>query len=123
MKQQLLFDAQKRDPRLFDEGKAVARRSDPRTSWEAAKSIPSKRIRRSQAVILDQYREHGPMSDTDVWGHVRHMTSPSFSSSGARTRRKELVQMDPPKLRDSGRKGLTDMGHSTIIWELIPGLK
>jgi hypothetical protein len=106
------------DQSIFDEVEAVARRSDPSTSWEAAESIPSKRIRRSQAVILNEFREHGPMSDTEVWKRVQHMTSPRFSSSGARTRRSELVRMNPPRLRDSGRRALTESGRFTIIWEI-----
>ncbi len=103
---------------LFNESpEAVARKGDPETSWAAAKSIPSERIRKSQTVILKFLRELGPMCDGEIWDLVQWNKDPEFSLSGARTRRKELVRLE--LVRDSGKRKLTKANNPTIVWEAM----
>ena len=93
---------------LRPEPEAVARRTDPGTSWEAARSV--KGIRESQAELLELFRHHGPMTDE----MARNVYKGKQSLSGFRTRRSELVDMG--RLIDTGRRvrGLT--GRSMIVW-------
>lgn len=89
-------------------GYAVARNTDPETSWEAARSVRD--IRESQAEILALFRSHGPMTDEEA----RERYHGRQSLSGFRTRRKELT--DKGFIREVGRKpGRT--GRRMIVWE------
>lgn len=87
---------------------AVARHSDPDTSWEAAQSV--RNIRESQAEILTLFRSHGPMTDEEA----RERYSGRQSLSGFRTRRSELAHQG--LIRPVGKKpGRT--GRRMIVWE------
>ena len=94
---------------------AVARKSDPVTSHEAAASVRD--IRESQRVILDWLQRRGPMTDGELLFFVSNMMVNKMSPSGCRTRRKELVDMK--FVRDSGRRQLTPSGRRTIVWEAV----
>lgn len=90
---------------------AVARRSDPRTSWDAADSV--KNIRESQAFILDLLSTYGPMTDEEIY----KLLGEGYSPSGARSRRNELVEKG--LVQDSGRRALTKSNRRTIIWRAV----
>lgn len=90
--------------------KVNARKTDPSTSWEAARSV--KNLRYSQQAVLEVIRRYEPVSDEEIY---RHLLLP-MSTSGARTRRKELVEKR--LVRDSGKRGVTKSGRKTILWEL-----
>jgi hypothetical protein len=96
---------------LFDEH-AVARRTDPGTSHEAARSVD--RIRETQQAVLDVLHRYGPCSDEKIFALMRPGL---MSPSGARTRRKELNEKG--KVRDTGHRAKTASGRNTIIWEAI----
>ncbi|MEE9490551.1 MAG: hypothetical protein V3V91_08960 [Thermoplasmata archaeon] len=94
------------------------RKTDPDTSQDAAYSL--KDVRESQRLVLDVIKECGPLCDRDIYtclelnhdavegdGHV-------MSTSGARTRRSELVEMG--FVKDSGKRALTPGGGNTILW-------
>lgn len=87
-----------------------ARRTDPQTSWDAAKSVANLRI--SQQAIYALLERYGPLTDEEIH---RKLLVP-LSPSGARTRRKELVDLD--LVRDSGERGRTASGRKTIKWEV-----
>lgn len=53
---------------VISERRAVARRSDPQTSWDAARSV--KLIRDSQRKIYNLLIEHGPMIDEEILGKL-----------------------------------------------------
>lgn len=89
---------------------AVARRTDPSTSWEAARSIDETTLRQSQAVVLATILVNGPMSDEELVGRVNHVLSPS----GARTRRAELVTKN--LIEDTGRRATLVSQRKAIIW-------
>lgn len=91
----------------------VARRTDPQTSWDAARSITD--LRKSQQIILGCIIAYGPISDEDIHACLKE---PPMSTSGARTRRKELV--DKGLVRDSGHRDKTASGRATILWEANP---
>lgn len=90
--------------------KVNARSTDPETSWQAAKSV--KNLRYSQQAVLDVITRYQPVSDEEIY---RQLLLP-MSTSGARTRRKELVQKG--LVCDSGKRGLTKSGRKTILWEI-----
>lgn len=94
-------------------GHAVARSTDPGTSWEAARSITPEKLRESQQVVLMALRGLGPMTDERLCWHLAEYLSPS----GARSRRSELVAMG--LVRDSGRKDVLRSGRRAIVWEAV----
>lgn len=96
---------------------AVARATDPSTSWAAARSIPEEDLRESQRVILALLRDRGPMTDEQIAAALDSVQHP-LSPSGARTRRAELV--DAGYVRDTKKVGRTAAGRATIVWEAIP---
>jgi len=90
--------------------RAKARRNDPRTSLEAADSV--KRIRESQQVILEVLLAHSAgLTDEQIFACLRPGT---FSPSGARSRRHELVERG--LVKDSERRERTKSGRQTIVW-------
>lgn len=93
---------------------AVARGTDPQTSWQAAQSIAPEDLRASQVQVLDILRRHGPLTDEGIYRYVNG----EQSVSGARTRRSELV--DAGLVRDSGARATTAAGRQTIVWEAKP---
>jgi hypothetical protein len=99
--------------REMTEPHAVARATDPETSWDAADSV--KDIRKSQEQVLKIFRRHGPLSD-EAMIHKASIAGVMQSHSGLRTRRNELVTLG--LLKDSGRRGKTMSNRSTTIWEL-----
>jgi len=88
-----------------------ARTTDPATSHAAGRTV---KVNRGRAAVLAALREHGPMTDEQIWEHVKLVCS----RSGARTRRSELV--DAGLVRDSKTRGTTNAGRATIIWEVTP---
>lgn len=88
---------------------AVARRTDPGTSWEAARSVTG--IRESQAEVLELFRQHGPMTDEEARSHYHGRQS----VSGFRTRRAELV--DQRLIRDTGERRRMTTGRRAVVWE------
>lgn len=100
--------------------RAVARRTDPGTSWAAANSISAERIRISQMVILDILCKYGPATDGQIWDCLNRPLFANylrFSPSGARTRRKELV--DKGLVKNSGETVLTTSRRKSIVWEAV----
>lgn len=110
------------DLALFDsagEPTAYARRTDPETSHEAAQSIRSDKLRRSQEAVLALFRAQGAMTDVELvefyakraeFGRVVPQ-----SDSGIRTRRSELVTAG--KVIDSGERVKLPSGRRAIVWK------
>lgn len=98
---------------------ARARRADPETSHEAAASLTSDKLRRSQEAVLALLRERGPMDDQHLvreyaWNF--DASAPEQSESGLRTRRKELVQRG--LVRATGTVRLPS-GRNAIVWGAV----
>lgn len=89
---------------------AVARRDDPGTSWDAARSLDPTVLRQSQRVVLRVLRDHGPMTDEDLVSRTTGVLSPS----GARTRRSELVAKG--LVFDTGARVTLSSGRRGIVW-------
>ena len=53
---------------VISERRAVARRTDPQTSWDAARSV--KKIRASQRTIYLLLLKHGPMIDEEIYENI-----------------------------------------------------
>lgn len=97
--------------------RAKARRTDPRTSHEAAASVGDLNL--SQQMVYDTLREHGPMHDELISLTIRAVPGNYISLSGARTRRHELVELG--LVEDSGTTVLTESGRNTIVWKVVDG--
>jgi hypothetical protein len=114
---------------LFDPYPAAhARTTDPDTSHEAAASLSSEVIRRSQAEVLAMLTWQGPSTDAAlVTAYGAHVAAGSNilglrllpqSPSGIRTRRRELVEAG--RVRDSGARVRMVSGRNAIVWEVAP---
>ncbi|HSV39795.1 MAG TPA: hypothetical protein VLI04_13645 [Nocardioidaceae bacterium] len=89
----------------------LARKTDPQTSLDAAKSLVAVRITRTRQAILECLRQHPDgLTDEQIASALHHMASPS----GLRTRRSELFAAG--LVADSTRRGTTRAGRKTIIW-------
>lgn len=100
--------------------RAVARRTDPDTSWEAAATVHD--IRRSQEAVLILFKGYGPMTDEEAWAkyaaaHAEFGGKPRQSPSGLRTRRSELVTAR--LLRDTGERRRGSTGRRMIVWGAV----
>lgn len=96
-------------------GDPVARRTDPDTSWDAARSVDLRRRTRTHSEILAILAAHGPLMDHEIAAHA--ITRGSFTSpSGFRTRRKELTARGFVVF--TGRYGHTPAGRRAEIWGL-----
>jgi hypothetical protein len=97
----------------FDPGqKAAARRSDPETSHEAAASISSERLRKSQQHVLLIIALYGPLTDEAMLYHLQR--NYPMSPSGARTRRAELVARG--LVYDTGKRETLASGRKAVVW-------
>ena len=102
--------------------RARARTSDPDTSHWAAASVGP--LRPNQRAVLTLLRNH-PAGLTDEEMVERYQESrrgnphvPAQTSSGLRTRRKELV--DAGLVADTGEKRRTVAGRATKVWGAAP---
>jgi len=88
-----------------------ARRSDPRTSHDAAESV--KNVTATQAFVLRVLRK--PRTDTQLIEAYRSLKkAPLASESGIRSRRAELV--DKGLVADTGQRALTPFGRQSTVW-------
>lgn len=109
----------RRGARADQDQAAHARRTDPITSHEAAASIKSEELRRSQLAVLAMFQRFGPMHDVAL---VERYESNALglakqSPSGIRTRRSELVVQGV--LEDSGQKVVLESGRRAIVWRVF----
>jgi hypothetical protein len=99
-----------------DQPRAVARWSDPETSWEAASEVAA--IRESQWIVWSVLRHTGPKTDEQLFPivleyHIEYLKQ-KISESGCRTRRNELVKLG--LVEHTGDYGKTRGGNRTRIW-------
>jgi len=103
----------------MDEKRAVARSTDPSTSWEAARSVQN--ITEHQGEVLAAYRGRKDMADEDLVLNLQRSGSRQ-SPSGIRTRRAELVALG--LLADTGDRVVGSTGRRMILWglprEIVP---
>lgn len=95
--------------------KAHARNTDPYTSHEAAASITSEKIRRSQLEVNRALRRIGPCEDSVLVEEMQGTDRYAWQSeSGIRTRRKELV--DKGLVVDTGERVVKPSGRKATVW-------
>lgn len=92
---------------------AVARSTDPWTSWEAARSVRGQT--RTQAEVLYVLRRYGPATHPRIYKRVVRNFGPNHSESGTRTRVSELVEMG--LVKDSGKTKRLPSGRRAIVWK------
>ena len=90
--------------------RAVARRTDPRTSWAAAESLDPETLRASQLLVWHTIQAHGPMTDEELAGRLAFDMGPS----GARTRRSEIAALG--LVFDTGERRVLRSGRRGIVW-------
>lgn len=89
-----------------------ARRTDPKTSHDAAESVYD--VTATQDYVLRALRK--PRTDVELLEAYRNFKrAPRASESGLRTRRSELVRQG--LVRDSGRRVVLESGRAAIVWE------
>ena len=93
---------------------AVARSTDPETSWEAAIKVTN--IRESQAKIWSILAKVGAMTDEGI---LEAMIKRGWliSPSGCRTRRHELCELG--MVEHSGNYSETAMGNRSRVWRAL----
>lgn len=98
---------------------AVARRSDPDTSHEAAKSLPAAVLNIRQAAIGAALAFNGGRGTDEQIADLYHgmENAPWQSPSSLRTRRNELVKMGV--VRDTGERIANRRGNNVVVWELV----
>lgn len=90
-----------------------ARRTDPKTSHEAAASVDN--VTMTQAFVLRALKK--PRTDPQLIEAYRQLKkAPLASESGIRTRRAELVEKG--LVADSGKRSVTPFGRKAIVWGL-----
>ena len=101
--------------RFEDAQEPVARRTDPDTSWDAARSTDDVKMTKVRQGIYDLLTEFGPMTDEEIWRGLIYRQLDSYTSpSGARTRRSELVAAR--KVRDTGLTKRGKTNRKMILW-------
>ena len=106
------FNARTRLSRGRDLG-AHARRSDPKTSHQAAASVKNQETLRAR--VLETLRDCGPLSDESLALKLFLRYPTPYSPSGIRTRRSELVAMGD--VADSGKRERSKANRESIVWE------
>lgn len=95
----------------------VARRTDPQTSWDAARSIGRAKQEEQKRLVLAILRSIGPATDEQIaecaasWGKTD-------SPSGLRTRRIEMARETPPRVVYTGRRIAGRSGRDFMVWAL-----
>lgn len=92
-----------------------ARRTDPATSHEAARSVTN--LTAKQKAVYDVLREHGPMTDADLVAKYQDLAAGGWherqSESGIRTRRSELTDR---RVVVATAQGRSPSGRRAIVW-------
>ena len=93
-----------------------ARNSDPTTSHDAAASVATDTLTRTQALIIEALRAHGPLTDEQLCHRIAEVERKPVSVSGIRTRRSELVTAG--RIVDTGERRQTATGRQAIVWSV-----
>jgi hypothetical protein len=107
-------------PRRRRQPRAVARRNDPDTSWQAADSFSPEELNQLQAKVLAYFRRVRRSTDEEMrnaFGEDSCYTSRRYAYSTLMTRRKELERLG--FIRDSGQRVLNSRGRPVIVWEIV----
>lgn len=86
---------------------------DPSTSHQAEKSVTG--LAESYRIILEMFRNYGPMNDETLINSWPHSRKPA-SQSGIRSRRSELTATG--LIVDSGERVKMASGRNSIVWKL-----
>lgn len=95
---------------------AIARRTDPDTSHEAARTVDS--LRAKQRYVLATLRHYGPATFDDLIADYRAHGFPRQSDSGIRTRVSELREAG--FVEDTGERRTLPSGRRAIVWRVVP---
>lgn len=96
---------------------ARARRTDPKTSHDAAESV--KDVTLTQSFILKILAKK-PRTDVELVELFRkYKTAPNASESGIRSRRAELVRQG--LVKDTNMRALLPSNRWAIVWEISNG--
>lgn len=76
------------------------------------------RRQRIYGAILALLDEHGQLTGDALYRHYVEAGYPASSRQNIGTARRELA--DAGKVRDTGARGLSDMGNPARLWERVP---
>lgn len=101
----------------------VARRGDPQTSWDAARSVTGITELQGRILAALQRHRHDPvrqpgLTHGELVDCLREV-DPTVTLSGSRTRCAELVALG--LVVDSGFVRRTETGRRAIVWAVAPG--
>lgn len=97
------------------------RRTDPSTSWLAARSTSPKSTRELYndiVFVATSNQKITGVTDEELIHVLTEQMSRTYTPSGIRTRRAELVEAG--WIRDSGVRRETRSGRPSIVWEWVP---
>lgn len=106
------------DPLPHATATAHARATDPTTSHVAARTDPNYHRPNLRRTILDLLERHGPMTDETI-AHRLAALGVTFTPSGARSRRRELVDLGYVAVFGSAVAG-SATGRPATVWYALP---
>jgi hypothetical protein len=114
-------EVQEHERRPLESPVAKARRTDPQTSHDAAKSV--QKISELKFEILAAFRTQGPMRDDELVKYIRDKRKLKVSDSSIRSRRNELTRDDKllEPLMCMGNQVTTEMAthRAGKVWKII----
>lgn len=100
---------------------AYAKRDDPGTSWEAARSIDPNQLRAREQAVLRVMKVYGPLHNDAIIVRYREHTGawslPSQTDQSIRSRRSELTVKG--LVIDTGDKVVLASGRRAVVWRAI----
>jgi hypothetical protein len=102
---------------MTDDPRAYARRSDPETSHEAARSLGEEALSSTQEIVQDVLRTVGPVCDQDLTKAIHKRDYPVLAESTYRHRRTDLVEMG--LVEWTGEWKTLPNGRRSRIWRAL----
>ena len=94
----------------------AARRTDPSTSHEAARSITAAQLHTDTRLVLSLLHQYGPMNDFELAARASEAQGYTRKQTSLGKRRGELA--DAGMVADSGLRRPSDTGRPSIVWAL-----
>ena len=108
-------------PLFGDDTEAYAKRADPITSWEAARSLSSDDLTARQQAVLKVLGAIGPTHNDQLVIEYNRLAFkwflPGQTDQSIRSRRSELTDMGA--VADSGEKVFLPTGRRAIVWKVV----
>ncbi len=107
---------------MFNQTRAVARRTDPETSHAAARMQTPGKIRKEHMLVLEILADYPEGLTDEEMLYIGINRGFTLVKSGFATRRGELCPPRGKGVRDSGKRRVISTGAKAIVWELDLGV-